>query len=51
VPGEAAPVSIAAAEAAEKLARSVRLREAARHHPNIAEAARILEGVPRIEEL
>jgi DNA polymerase-3 subunit gamma/tau len=49
--GEAAPLSIAATEAAEKLARSHRVREAARHHPNIQEAARILEGGTKIEEL
>ncbi len=51
VPGEAAPVSIAAEEAAERLARSARVREAARNHPNIKEAARILEGGLKIEEL
>ena len=49
--GEAAPLSIAATEAAEKLARSHRVRDAARHHPNIQEAARILEGGTKIEEL
>jgi len=49
--GEAAPLSIAATEAAEKLARSQRVREAARRHPNIQEAARILEGGTKIEEL
>jgi DNA polymerase-3 subunit gamma/tau len=47
-----APVSIAQAEAAEKLARSSAVRETARGHPNIREAARILEGgVDKIEEL
>jgi DNA polymerase-3 subunit gamma/tau len=51
VPGEAAPVSIAAEEAAQRLARSARVREAARSHPNIQEAARILEGGLKIEEL
>ncbi len=51
VTGEAAPVSIAAAEAAEKLARSARIRETARNHPNIQEAARILDGHLKIEEL
>lgn len=51
VPGVAAPVSIAAEEAAEKLARSARVREAARNHPNVKEAARILEGGLKIEEL
>jgi DNA polymerase-3 subunit gamma/tau len=50
-PGEAAPVSIAAEEAAQRLARSARVREAARNHPNIQEAARILEGGLKIEEL
>jgi DNA polymerase-3 subunit gamma/tau len=44
--------SIAATEAAERLAHSRRVREAARQHPNIQEAARILEGgVEKIEEL
>jgi DNA polymerase-3 subunit gamma/tau len=51
VPGEAAPVSIAATEAAEKLARSVRVKDAARTHPNVKEAARILDGSLTIEEL
>jgi DNA polymerase-3 subunit gamma/tau len=51
VPGEAAPVSIAAAEAAERLARSARLRAAAKANPNIQEAARILEGGTSVEEL
>jgi DNA polymerase-3 subunit gamma/tau len=47
-----APVSIAQAEAAEKLARSSAVRETARGHPNIREAARILDGgVDKIEEL
>ncbi len=51
-PAAAAPLSIAQAEAAEKLARSSALREAAKGHPNIREAARILEGgVEKIEEL
>jgi DNA polymerase-3 subunit gamma/tau len=49
--GEAAPLSIAATEAAERLARSHRVREAARQHQNIQEAARILEGGTKIEEL
>jgi DNA polymerase-3 subunit gamma/tau len=49
--GEAAPLSIAATEAAERLARSHRVRDAARHHPGIQEAARILEGGTTIEEL
>jgi DNA polymerase-3 subunit gamma/tau len=51
VPGEAAPVSIAATEAAEKLARSARVREAARTHPNIQAAAHILDGTIKTEEL
>jgi DNA polymerase-3 subunit gamma/tau len=47
-----APLSIAQAEAAEKLARASAVRETARSHPNIREAARILEGgVDKIEEL
>src|SRR6185369_11738558 len=37
----AAPLSIAQAEAAEKLARSSQVRETAKSHPNIREAARI----------
>ncbi len=51
-PGESAPVSLAAAEQAERLARSRRVREAARAHPNIQQAARLLEGgVDQVEEL
>jgi DNA polymerase-3 subunit gamma/tau len=47
-----APLSIAQAEAAEKLARSSAVRETAKSHPNIREAARILDGgVDKIEEL
>jgi DNA polymerase-3 subunit gamma/tau len=47
-----AAASIAATEAAERLARSSRVREAARAHPNIQEAARVLEGgIEKIEEL
>ncbi|MGC3996582.1 MAG: DNA polymerase III subunit gamma/tau [Anaeromyxobacter sp.] len=42
-PAAAAP-SIAAADAAERLARAARVKEQARAHPNIQEAARILEG-------
>jgi DNA polymerase-3 subunit gamma/tau len=46
------PASIAATEAAERQARSARVREAARNHPNIREAVRILDGgVDKIEEL
>jgi DNA polymerase-3 subunit gamma/tau len=55
IPGETAepsPPSLAAAEAAERMARATRLRESARAHPNIREAARILEGgIDGIEEL
>jgi DNA polymerase-3 subunit gamma/tau len=51
-PGESAPVSLAAAEQAERLARSRRVRETARAHPNIQQAARLLEGgVDQVEEL
>jgi len=50
-PGAAAP-SIAAADAAERMARAQRVRDAARAHPNIKEAAKILEGgIDKIEEL
>jgi DNA polymerase-3 subunit gamma/tau len=50
-PGAAAP-SIAASEAAERTARAARVREAARAHPNIQEAARVLDGgIDKIEEL
>jgi DNA polymerase-3 subunit gamma/tau len=50
-PAAAAP-SIAQAEAAEKVARSARVREAAKAHPNIREAAKILEGgIKDVEEL
>ncbi len=48
----AAPASLAQAEAAERLARSSAVRDTARNHPNIREAAKILEGgVDKIEEL
>jgi DNA polymerase-3 subunit gamma/tau len=51
-PGESAPVSLAAAEQADRLARSRRVRETARAHPNIQQAARLLEGgVDQVEEL
>ncbi len=51
-PGEAAPVSLAAADQAERLSRSKRVRETARAHPNIQQAARLLEGgVDQVEEL
>jgi DNA polymerase-3 subunit gamma/tau len=48
----AAAPSIAETEAAERLARSARLQDAARAHPNIREAARVLEGaIRKVEEL
>jgi DNA polymerase-3 subunit gamma/tau len=51
----AAPVaapSIAQTEAAERMARSSRVREAAKAHPNIREAAKILDGgIKDIDEL
>jgi len=48
----AAPASIAEVEAAERQARSARLRETARGNENIREAARILGGgIEKIEEL
>jgi DNA polymerase-3 subunit gamma/tau len=51
-PGQSAPVSLAAADQAERLARTRRVRETARAHPNIQQAARLLEGgVDQIEEL
>jgi DNA polymerase-3 subunit gamma/tau len=44
--------SLAATEAAEKLARSRRVREGARAHPNIQEAAKVLDAtIDDIEEL
>jgi len=44
--------SIAQVEAAERVARSARLQQTARGHPNIQDAARILDGgVQKIEEL
>jgi DNA polymerase III subunit gamma/tau len=44
--------SIAATEAAERMARSQKVRDAARGHPNIKDAARILDGgIDKIEEL
>jgi DNA polymerase-3 subunit gamma/tau len=60
--GEAAPLpaadagapalSIAQTEAAEKRARSSRVQDAARGHPNIKDAARILDGgIKDVEEL
>ncbi|MFT3914479.1 MAG: DNA polymerase III subunit gamma/tau [Anaeromyxobacteraceae bacterium] len=51
-PPGAAPVSIAAVEAAERMARTARVKETARNHDNIREAARILGGgIEKIEEL
>jgi DNA polymerase-3 subunit gamma/tau len=48
----AAAPSLAATEAAERHARSHRVREAAGEHPNVREAARILGGdIRKIEEL
>jgi DNA polymerase-3 subunit gamma/tau len=50
-PAAPAP-SIAQVEAAEKLARSARVRETAKSHPNIREAAKILDGgIKDVEEL
>jgi DNA polymerase-3 subunit gamma/tau len=47
-----APASIAQAEAAERQARSSAVRDAARGHPNIRDAAKILDGgIDKIEEL
>jgi DNA polymerase-3 subunit gamma/tau len=51
-PDAASPASLAAAEQASREARSARVRETARAHGAIREAARILEGeVGGIEEL
>ena len=51
-PVQAAAPSIAQAEAAEKLARSARVKETAKTHPNIREAAKILDGgIEDVEEL
>jgi DNA polymerase-3 subunit gamma/tau len=53
-PGAAtpAPASLTHVEAAERQARSAAVRDAAKSHPNIRDAARILEGgVDKIEEL
>jgi DNA polymerase-3 subunit gamma/tau len=51
-PAAPAAPSIAQAEAAEKQARSARIQDAARSHPNVREAARILEGgITKVEEL
>jgi DNA polymerase-3 subunit gamma/tau len=50
-PAAVAP-SLAATEAAERLARSRRVRDAARAHPNIQEAARVLDAsIEDIDEL
>ncbi len=49
---EPAPASLAAVEQAEREARSSRLAEAARGHPNVQEAARVLGAdVAKVEEL
>ncbi len=46
------PQSLAGVEQAEREARSARVRAAAREHPNIQDATKILEGeVTKIEEL
>jgi DNA polymerase III subunit gamma/tau len=51
-PPPPATPSLAAAEAAERTARAARVREAARAHPNIQEAVRLLEGsIDKIEEI
>jgi DNA polymerase III subunit gamma/tau len=48
----AAPVTLAATEAAERQARTTQVKDAARNHPNILEAARLLEGdLKHIDEL
>ena len=50
-PAAVAP-SLAATEAAERLARTKRIRETARAHPNIQEAAKVLDAsIEDIEEL
>jgi DNA polymerase-3 subunit gamma/tau len=49
---ESAPASLAAVEQAERQARSSRLAEAARGHPNVQEAAQVLGAdVAKVEEL
>jgi DNA polymerase-3 subunit gamma/tau len=51
-PSGGAPASIAQAEAAERQARSSAVRDAARSHPNIRDATKILDGgIDKIEEL
>ncbi|HEY6101481.1 MAG TPA: DNA polymerase III subunit gamma/tau, partial [Anaeromyxobacter sp.] len=51
-PARAPAPSLAQAEAAEKTERSARVRETAKTHPNIREAAKILEGgIKDVEEL
>jgi DNA polymerase-3 subunit gamma/tau len=48
----AAPASIAQTEAAERQARSSAVRETAKNHPNIRDAAKILDGgIDKIDEL
>jgi hypothetical protein len=52
LPEAAGAASIAQADQAEREARSARVREAARSHGNIREAAKILDGeVAKVEEL
>lgn len=49
---DAAPASLAAVEEAERRARAARLAEAARRHPSVQEAARVLGAdVVKVEEL
>jgi DNA polymerase-3 subunit gamma/tau len=51
-PAGAPAPSLAQVEAAEKTARSARVRETAKTHPNIREAAKILDGgIKDVEEL
>jgi hypothetical protein len=54
-PGDAtaaAPQSLAAAEQAERAARTARVKDAARKHGNIEQAAKILDAdITKIEEL
>jgi DNA polymerase III subunit gamma/tau len=48
----AAPVTLAATEAAERQARTTQVKDTARNHPNILEAARLLDGdLKHIDEL
>jgi DNA polymerase-3 subunit gamma/tau len=51
-PGAAPATSLAAVEQAEREARTASVRAKAKAHPNIQEAARILDGeVTKIDEL